>query len=379
MKLLALTVAATMLAFPIAGTCASSPWYVGLAGGASSLRPETTNSPFEIDSSVSFGGGVFIGHHYNTRFSFEAGYNYLGAATLSGESGKNDIEYTALSAGALMYVLGDSVDIAQRNGFTGYVRLGLNSMSNSTTIPLEQEDNLGIWAGVGVEWPISQNLNLRAEIASFDGDAQTARLAVLYRLRSNAQSASTVRTPQTPAVVAQTPSQQEAEPEQPASTPTQQNTAPTSESTLDQTTLDTVQPSSDDNENSCVAPASNEPIDAQGCALFGGLLNGVAFASGTGNLTEEASPLLDQLGNNLLRYDAIVIEIQAHTESFGNQARANEIAKQRTIAIARYLVGRGVPVNRLKARAFGHSRPLAPDDTVAGRQQNNRIELRVLP
>jgi len=89
--------------------------------------------------------------------------------------------------------------------------------------------------------------------------------------------------------------------------------------------------------------------------------------------------VLDQLSDNLLRYQQIVIEIQAHTESFGDQSRANEIAKLRTIAVARYLVNRGVPVNRLKARAFGHSQPVAPDDTDANRAQNNRIELLVMP
>lgn len=343
MKLLALIAAAVMLVCPIAGTSASTSWYAGLAGGASSLRPKTSNSPFEIDSNVSFGGGVFIGYDYNRRVSFEAGYNHLGAATLSGETGKNDVEYSAMSAGVLMYVHGDTVDIAQRNGFAGYFRLGLNSMSNSASIPLEQEDNLGIWAGVGVEWPFSRNLNLRGEITSFDGDAQAARLAVLYRLRSNVQSAASISDPQKPAQIDQIQSQREPEPA------------------------------------TCVAPASNEPSDAQGCALFSGSLNGVDFVSGTANLTEQGSQLLDQLGKNLLRYDAIMIEIQAHTESFGNQVRAKEVARLRTIAIARHLVGLGVPVNRLKARAFGHSRPIAPDGTAAGRQQNNRIELLVLP
>jgi len=114
MNRLAPIAAATLLAFPIAGVSAGTSWYAGLTGGASSLRPETNNSPFKIDSSVSFGGGAFIGYDYSARFSFEAGYNYLGAATLSSENGKNDIEYSALSAGALMYVIGDEADIALR-------------------------------------------------------------------------------------------------------------------------------------------------------------------------------------------------------------------------------------------------------------------------
>ncbi len=364
-----------MLAFPIAGTSASAPWFVGVAGGASSLRPDTTNSPFEIDSNLSFGAGAFVGYDFSTRISFEAGYNYLGAATLSGQTGKNDIEYSALSAGALIYVLGDELDIAERNGFAGYLRLGLNSISNSASIPLEQEDNFGIWAGVGFELPVSQNLSLRGEVASFDGDAQTARLALLYRLRSDGQTEPGIRL----TVIDSAPAQQQIESAQQEPTLAESPADPTPASSVEQPARETVQTSPDITENLCVAPINNEPIDAQGCGLFSGLLEGVDFASGTANLTVEGSRILDQLSDDLLRYESIVIEIQAHTEAFGSEQRANQIAKQRTITIARHLIDRGVPVSRLKARSFGHSRPLAADDTVVGRQQNNRVELRVLP
>jgi len=397
MKRLALIVAATILTFPVAGMSAEQSWYAGVAGGVSSLRPGTRNSSFKVDSSFSIGGGVFVGYDYSPRFSFEGGYSYLGDATLKSANGKSDISYAALSAGALMYVYGDENDIAERDGFIGYLRLGLNSMSNSSSIPLEQEDNTAIWAGVGLEWPLTDNLNLRGELTSFDGDAQTARVSVLYRPRTDEESASDSRTPKATAQIDSTPDsassqqnteseqqdaeleQQNIESEQKDAESTQQETAPQPEPEVEKSTTDTEQPSTTIADVTCTAPASNEPIDAQGCALFGGILSGVDFASGTANLTSESASQLDGLAENLLRYNNISIEIQAHTETFNNQTQAKDIAKQRTIAIARQLVERGVPVNRLKARAFGHSRPLAPDDTEDGRQQNNRIELLVLP
>jgi len=129
--------------------------------------------------------------------------------------------------------------------------------------------------------------------------------------------------------------------------------------------------------SNCSAPVANEPSDAQGCALFSGKLRGVEFVSGTASLTPVAAQLLDRLAQNLTRNPSVKIEIQGHTESFGNEARAKEIAKQRTLAVARHLAGRGVSVQRLKARAFGHSQPLVADTSTAGRRQNNRIELRV--
>jgi len=346
----------------------SVPWYLGAGGGASSLRPDTENSPFSVDSDVSYGGGIFAGYDYSERFSFELGYNFLGQAIVRGPNGKNSIDYSALSAGALFYWYGDDRAIAERNGLTSYLRFGVNSMRNSTSIPLDREDNVGIWAGLGVEWPINPNLSLRGEVASFDGDAQTAWLSVLYRPRAHANIASAVRLPEAPK-----PSSSA----DPTNSSVQQGTP--AESTGEQAVFQPAQSAIALDSALCTEPQSHEPIDEQGCALFGGTLNGVSFAAGTANLLPNSLGLLDTLSDNLLRYPSIQIEIQADTESFSDEAFAKDIAKQRTIAVARHLAKRGVPIERLKARAFGHSRPLVSEQTDAGRQQNNRIQLLVLP
>lgn len=366
MKIHGILIAAIALGTPTVGVSAGLPWYAGVAGGVSSLRPETENSPFTVDSDVSFGAGAFVGYDFSRRFSFELGYNYLGSATLSSDTGKTDIGYTALSAGALAYLYGNANDLIDRSGFAGYVRLGVSSMNNSATIPLEREDNVAIMAGIGAEWPFSRSLSLRGELTSFDGDAQTARVSVLYRPRAGAQRGTpagrVLQAPQAPRVQP-VPQQQTPVPVAPKI-----NTQPSAPS----------QPATSIAQSNCSAPAASEPADARGCAVFSGKLRGVEFTSGTAALTPVASQLLDRLAQNMMNYPNIAIEIQAHTESFGSEARARDIAKQRTLAVARYLAGRGVPVQRLRARAFGHSQPVAADDSTAGRRQNNRIELRVL-
>jgi len=363
MKIRKILIAVVLLGIPAVGFSADLSWYAGVAGGVSSLRPETQNSPFTVDSDISFGAGAFVGYDLSRRFSLELGYNYLGNATLSSDTGKTDIGYSALSAGALMYLFGDARDLADRSGFAGYIRFGASSMNNSATIPLDREDGVAILAGVGVEWPFSHNLSLRGELTSFDGDAQAARASVLYRPRSNSRPGTPVaRAPKAPRMqpAPQTPVPNPATPSV--------NAQPGVSS----------QPATTNTQNNCVAPVANEPADGRGCAMFTGKLSGVEFNSGTAQPTPGASQLLDRLAQNLLRYPNIVIEIQAHTESFGSEARAKSIARQRTLAVARYLAGRGIPVQRLRARAFGHSQPVAADDSPAGRQQNNRIELRLL-
>ncbi len=353
----------------------ASSFYAGAAGGASSLRPDVGTSSFSVDSNVAFGAGGFIGYDFNNRFSLELGYNYLGGAKLVSEASSATVDYSAISASALYYFYGDARDIAQRSGFSVYGRLGVNSMKHDTTIPLTQQDTTGIGVGIGAEWPLSHALSVRGELASFDGDAQAARVAVLYRLRSGAQRGRVAtQSPRTPPRAPQLP---QAAPQvaPPAAPQVQQPeiTRPTVPAPpVPQAPQTSVV------QSTCAAPVANEPVNSAGCALFSGKVNGVDFASGTASLTPVAMQSLDRLAQNLLSHPSVVIEIQAHTESFNNPARATAVAKQRTLAVARYLASRGVPVQRLRARAYGHSFPLAPDNSVAGRRQNNRVELKVL-
>jgi len=372
-----LSIGLTLLGLSSTAISAGLPWYAGVSAGVSSLRPDTENSAFELDSSVSAGAGVFLGFDISRRFSLEAAYNELGSASLSSATGDTDISYTAISAGGLAYILGDADDIAERNGFSGFVRLGLSAIENETDIPLDEADNVAIWAGVGVEWPFAHTFSLRGELTSFDGDAQAARVSVLYRPRA-ARAAVTAQ--RAPARVPQAPNSSVrppvVQPPAPAPIPAP---VPRPAPTIVQPDVQVSPGANNLADNTCTSPAANEPVDASGCALFSGPLRGVEFVSGTASLTSIGQQLLDRLGQSLLRHPTLVVEIQAHTESFGGEARAKDIARQRALSVARHLAGRGVAVAQLRARAFGHSNPIAPDDSVAGRRRNNRIELRVLP
>jgi len=369
-------ISAALMLLPMQLAVAEPTWYAGVTGGVSSLRPITTDSGFNVDSSVSYGGGALLGYDINDRFSAEVAYSYLGAANLSNKNRKTKISYSAFSVGGLYYWYGDANDIAERDGFSSFVRLGFNFMQNSTqgNVPLTKSDNTAIWAGVGLEFPMSDNFNLRGEVTTFDGDAQALRVSAVFRptrygpsVRASSPVAKTprVEAPQVEASKATAPKVEAPKVEVPK-VEVPKVVAPTVEAPRGDVELidDTVRPSVD-------VPATRAP-------RFSGPLIGVEFAKGSATLTPASTPALQQLVTQLQANPNVVIEIQSHTESFGNAATANTISKQRTIAVARFLASRGIAVSRLRARAFGHSQPVASDNTAAGQQQNNRIELRVV-
>ncbi|WP_433935994.1 OmpA family protein [Sorangium cellulosum] len=74
----------------------------------------------------------------------------------------------------------------------------------------------------------------------------------------------------------------------------------------------------------------------------------------------------------------VKIEVSAHTDSAGN-ARFNEtLSTARAEAVRRWLVDKGIAAERLVAKGYGSSRPIADDKSAAGREKNRRIEIVVL-
>jgi OOP family OmpA-OmpF porin len=72
--------------------------------------------------------------------------------------------------------------------------------------------------------------------------------------------------------------------------------------------------------------------------------------------------------------------IEGHTDSVGNAADNMKLSLQRAEKIKVYLVEKmGVAVSLLEARGFGESNPVADNSTQAGRLQNRRVVVIVLP
>jgi len=51
------------------------------------------------------------------------------------------------------------------------------------------------------------------------------------------------------------------------------------------------------------------------------------------------------------------------------------LSQQRAESVREFLMQNGIEPNRIMARGYGETSPVAPNDTAAGRQQNRRVEL----
>lgn len=105
-------------------------------------------------------------------------------------------------------------------------------------------------------------------------------------------------------------------------------------------------------------------------------LHGLTFESGSDEVDESMEPLLAKVQRVLLDYSDATIRIEGHTDSQGNPDRNRTLSQSRAVAIREYLLGR-LPISSSRVEAVGHGedRPIARNDTEAGRARNRRIEI----
>lgn len=120
-------------------------------------------------------------------------------------------------------------------------------------------------------------------------------------------------------------------------------------------------------------------VDAEGCEFKDELrLPGVVFATDSAELLPDSFAVLDGAVATLARYPRLRIEVAGHTDSRGADAYNRALSQRRAAAVRAWLVERGV-TNSLAARGYGESQPIASNATDAGRRDNRRVTLRIIP
>jgi len=105
----------------------------------------------------------------------------------------------------------------------------------------------------------------------------------------------------------------------------------------------------------------------------------VTFRVGSAVLSDEARATLDQIAGQISgQQQGYMIELQGFTDSQGNENYNVGLSQRRAEAVLRYLVSKNVPLFRIAIVGLGEENPIGPNNTAAGRQQNRRVEIRVL-
>jgi outer membrane protein OmpA-like peptidoglycan-associated protein len=117
-----------------------------------------------------------------------------------------------------------------------------------------------------------------------------------------------------------------------------------------------------------------EPVRA-GRAI---VLNNLFFDTKEYALKPTSRTELNRLIKFMSQYPDVQVEISGHTDDVGTDDDNMVLSKNRAKSVYNYLVEHGVKAERLRFRGYGESKPLVANDTDEHRQQNRRIEFRIL-
>ncbi|MHB0974649.1 MAG: OmpA family protein [Thiobacillus sp.] len=105
------------------------------------------------------------------------------------------------------------------------------------------------------------------------------------------------------------------------------------------------------------------------------VLEGVNFDFDKATLRQEDIAIIDRDVASLDSWGNVNIEVAGHTDSRGSDAYNMNLSQQRAEAVRNYLVSKGIAADRLSAKGYGESQPVADNATDEGRFKNRRVEL----
>ena len=69
------------------------------------------------------------------------------------------------------------------------------------------------------------------------------------------------------------------------------------------------------------------------------------------------------------------LQIDGHTDMVGDDAANQTLSEERAAAVRTYLVSKGIAESRLSSAGYGETKPIADNNTAAGKAKNRRVEM----
>jgi len=107
--------------------------------------------------------------------------------------------------------------------------------------------------------------------------------------------------------------------------------------------------------------------------------SGITFPVDRYDIQPQFQSTLNQVAQTLASYNQTYIDVLGHTDSTGSDAYNQGLSDRRSQSVATYLSSHGVERARIATHGYGEGQPLASNEDEAGRAQNRRVEIKVVP
>lgn len=108
------------------------------------------------------------------------------------------------------------------------------------------------------------------------------------------------------------------------------------------------------------------------------VLQNIQFEYNSSALTEDSQAGIQMLAEFLQRNADLKVELAGHTDNVGSESYNLKLSAERAESVRDALIDNGIDANRLTAKGYGASHPMAPNDTEEHRALNRRTEMIII-
>ena len=104
----------------------------------------------------------------------------------------------------------------------------------------------------------------------------------------------------------------------------------------------------------------------------------ILFDTGKSSIKAESTSVMVDIITILKEYPNAKFTVEGHTDSVGSEKLNQSLSESRALSVKEFLVDKGIEEFRLSAVGYGESKPIATNNTRAGRTQNRRVEINLV-
>ncbi len=108
------------------------------------------------------------------------------------------------------------------------------------------------------------------------------------------------------------------------------------------------------------------------------ILKNIFFDFNKTTIRNESINELERLVLMLVKTPTLKVELGSHTDNKGTDEYNKKLSQARSESVVNYLISKGIVVDRLVAKGYSESAPIATNETEEGRQENRRTEFKIL-
>lgn len=108
------------------------------------------------------------------------------------------------------------------------------------------------------------------------------------------------------------------------------------------------------------------------------VLHDINFATNDFSLSSESKRVIDLFVEFLEENPTVKVEIQGHTDNVGDDKSNQVLSEKRAHSVYEYVISKGINANRVRYKGYGEAKPIADNNTVAGRAKNRRTVFVIL-